>query len=465
MKLRNYIPQLIVGLFVLAILVVVGAFESLEAGITLAIGGLYSSDMQHHRDLLSSKMKKVSWNVPGWSYFMGKINTMDQEATHKFGTKVFKPTGKPIEIFNDFRVKSGGTMDIPVYYPLTGKGVSGTKQLLGNEEQPKVANIQTKINQKRHGVIVQDSKVSKQMLNKQAVKQLMTGASTKLGDWFQRWNGYNISLAFLQGCSEHLASAVADGGIAMTKVSHMNTYVAGSGKVAFSTTHATYEAAVASALGGLTATASDYMSTGVIKRMVYEASHTHRITPPIKGSKLYPIMLSDAAMIQLAEDDDFLKAMHEAELRGKNNPIFTGMYGGIAYAGALLFVDETLPSAYLNGDSDFVAANSTTGTTAGVQYGLGSDFMETPVDTGNLKPAILFGASAIGVGIASDIAFESETWDYGQKNTEGADMMIGHTVADIIDADGYWGLSGNKRKENVSSLVAWTYSPSASSWT
>jgi hypothetical protein len=315
--------------------------------------------------------------------------------------------------------------------------------------------------------------MSKQILQSPAmVKQLMRRANEYLGDWFNRWNSYQPYLAFLEGYSENLTKAAAtEGGLGKSKASHMNIYVAGSGRVAFSNTAATYEGAVAAALNGLTDTSSDWFSTDVIENMVYVASHNHRITPlTVNGKRLYPMVISDAASKQLQADEKWNKRMELAAERSlDNNPLFQGKIAGI-YGGALLLIDETVPAAYINGDTEFTAARATLGTTAGVCYGTNNalgqaDFMEQPVDPGDRKPAILFGKSAIGVGVANDLSFEEETWDFKQKIEIGADMIIGFQRSDILDNDSYFGKSGDKRHENVSSLLAFTYSPADASWT
>jgi len=343
--------------------------------------------------------------------------------------------------------------------------------LLGAEEQIKYANKTVSVNQIRHGVLVQDTKMSKQALrDPKQIQALMGGAAAKIQDWFSRWLAFQPSYTFLTGYSEHLTRTVALGGLAKTKKSHMNTYVAGSGRVTFSNTVATFEAAVVAALTALTDTASDYMSTSVIENMVFQASNTHRIQPmKVGGNNYYCIVISDAAAKQLQRDSDWRVAQKDAAVRGDMNSLFTGKLAGV-YAGALIFIDETLPAAYVTGDTAFTAAYSTTGDTAGVQYGkYGTNgivaCMATPVDDGNRKPAILFGQSAIACGVRDDLSFESEEYDYKQKQTEGGDMIVGMEIADIVDTDGYFGLSGDKRKENVSSLVAWTYSPSTILWT
>jgi len=428
--------------------------------------GLYNEDLSHYRKLLNKKMELAIWQQSIWSKFMGFINDGRYEKSAKYGSATLRPTGKPIEVLKDF-THGGISMDIPIRYPLTDSGIAGKLQLLGNEEQIKTANKTISVNQIRHGVLIQDNKMSKQALSDPfLVKELMGNASAELQDWFNRWLATQPYFAFLQGYSEHLTRSTTLGGLGKTKKSHMNTYVAGAGRVSFSNTAATYEASVASAIGGLTS--ADVMSTEVIENMVYAASHNHRIQPITVGqSKLYPIVISDAAARQLRDDTKWKDRNLYAGGEKESNALFNGQVEGV-YGGALILVDNTIPSAYVTGDGDFSNADSTTGDANGVQYGKYSNnivsFMSSPVDTGARKPAVLFGASAIACGVASDISFENETVDYKQKKTEGADMIIGFEVSDIVDSDGYFGLSGDKRYENYSSLVAWTYSPSDGTW-
>ena len=434
------------------------------------MASLYDSSLTMYRKLLEKKMQLVVWNQSIWAVFMGQIGKGRYDKLSKYGTNVLKPTGKPIEVKKDF-MNGGLTMDIPVRYPLTEPGVAGGKQLLGNEEQIKLANKSVSVNQIRHGVLLRDNKMSKQALQEPAiVRELMGNASAELTDWYNRWLAFNIGLTFLQGYAEHQTRSTTLGGLGTTKKSHMNTYIQGSGRVSFSTTHATYEAAVATALAGLVDASQYYMNVDFIRNLVYVASHNHRIQPlTIDGQKLYPIVISDAAARQLQKDTEWKDAHKYAAPRSlTENPLFSGKIAGVV-AGAMILVDETLPSAYVTGDTDFADANSTTADSTGVQYGKYASsglmtFMASPVDTGARKPAILFGQSAVAVGVASDVGFETETWDYGQKKTEGGDMICGMEIADIIDSDGYFSTAGNKRYENISSLVGWTYSPSDASW-
>ena len=138
----------------------------------------------------------------------------------------------------------------------------------------------------------------------------MNDNTAALTDYFTRWQAFQPGFAYVQGYSDNLVLPLLDGGLNKTRKSHMNTYIAGTGRIVWSATHATYEASVNAGMDLLTDTASRYMSTTVIKNMVYEASHSHRIQP-IKfgnGMSAYVIVISDAAALQLQKDTDWLAA-------------------------------------------------------------------------------------------------------------------------------------------------------------
>ena len=443
---------------------------------TASFAGQYDDTMNSYRALLDTKMRNVAWNSSYWTIFMGEIGGKKKsvfQSPNQFGSKgPNRPTGQPIEVMKDFMYQGRGNMDIPIFYPLTGKGLAGSLTATGKGERPLIATMQIFINQKRQVYLAQDSKMSKQLLqNPQMVKKLIRGGAEYLGDWFGRWIGFQPHYTFLEGFSENLVLPASSGGLAKGRQSHMNIYVEGSGRVTFSNTKATYEASVASALSGLTTT--NVFSTQTIENAVYVARHNHRISPiKYDGMEVYPMLISDAAAKQLQADTSWNnRALYAAERSIKTNALFTGKIAGI-YAGALIIIDSTLPSAYVTADGDpyFQDARSTTGASTGVCYGQGDsdsdpNFMANPVDSGARKPWILFGASAIACGIASDISLESEEQDFRQRKEVEADMIIGFQRSDILDTDGNFGIGGDSRYENVSSVVGFTYSPSNADWT
>lgn len=443
-------------------------------GVTLAMAGtgLFDTSDVHFRRALSAKMSQVSWNKSIWSNFMGKIRGNQSPlnpVTDKFGMSMLKPTGSPIEVLEDFASVQTIALDIPVFYPIGGYGVTGREIGTGKGQRAKLGNISVEINTKMQVFNPIDHKMSKYSMNKSIMqKNLLMRSHEYLTDWFSRYFAYQPYPAFLEGASDNLTDSA--NGVGVTKKSHMNIYVADSSadgltRVPFSNTKATYEAAVKAALVGLTDTATDYMSTAFLEALVYHASHDHRIAKVnIAGENLYIIVISDSDAIKLQQDSTWNDRMtYAAERSLTKNPLFTGRVAGV-YAGALILIDDTTPSAYTTGDSEYSNARSTTGNANGVCYGSEGadgkpDYMDNPVDSGHKKPSILFGKSALALGKIDEIGFNEEKSNFGNYQEIAADCTFGFKRADIIDPSGaYWGTGGDFRHECVSSLIGFTYS-------
>lgn len=424
--------------------------------------GQYNQDMKAYRAILNREMHLAHMvETPFWSQFIGFIGSEGRYpksvALGSNRTKLLRPTGKPIEVLTNFEHEGGVTMDIPVVYPLTEPMIYGDKQLLGTEESRKIAYKTVRINQVRKGIKVRDGKMSEQVLKKPEVqKELMTTASIELRDINTRWNGFGVYDAFLRGFSDNLTSTVADGGLGVTAKSHPNFYVMGSGKAAWNDNPVTYESNVATALATLTDASTDYFSTRTIEAAVFYASK-HKIQPMKFGSQqFYCMVISPAQAIQLWSDQKWLNAQSERiKAEGDKSPLFTGIIEGV-YRGVLIYVDQNAPGTKVTGDTGYDSSRGV------VNYG-NKNPLENPIDESPRKLAILFGKSAIACGYASALKFEQETWDYGNKKTEGSHMIVGYERSDIYDSDGDFGVSGNF-KENTSSMVIATYSPENVSW-
>ena len=430
----------------------------------------FGSTNVHFRRALSAKMSMVSWNRSIWASFMGKVRGNQSPLnpiTDTFGMSTLKPTGRPIEVLEDFAAIQTTALDCPVFYPLGGYGVTGREIGTGKGQRPKLGNISVEINTKMQVFNPIDHKMSKFAMNKPILqKQLLMRSHDYLTDWFSRYFAYQPYPAFLEGASDNLTDPSNGAGIG--KSSHMNIYVAdtaGAVKVAFSNTKATYEASVATALSGLTNTSSDKMSTALLEEIVYNASHSHRITKDqTAGDLLYLIVMSDSDALNLQKDTEWNdRNIYAAERSLAKNPVFTGKIAGV-YAGALIMIDDCTPSAYVTGETGYSQAQSTitTDTTAPSYGTVGTDnkpnYMDVPVSAGHKKPTILFGKSALALGKIDEIGFNEEKSNFGNFQEIAADCTFGFKRADIIDSDGYFGKSGDKRHENVSSLVLFTYS-------
>lgn len=420
--------------------------------------GMYTKEMKMYRAILAKKMELATWTEqPFWGQFIGFIGSDGRYpksvAAGKNSTRQ-KPTGKPIEVLTDFQHQGGVSMDIPVKYPLTEEPIYGDNQLLGAEESSKIAYKIVHINRVRKGVKVTDGQMSEQVLEQPEIqKELMGKAQSELQDFNTRYNGYQPYNALLTRFSANLTAAKKDGGLGFTPQSHPNFYVEGSEKmVPFSQTPDAYEANVSAALKSLVAgDASQVFSTATIEKARIMASRL-RIQPIImEGGYVYPMVISESQAHQLWQDDKWLAAQHARTTKdGKATAIYTGVLEGI-YRGVAIFVDTNIPAARVEGDNGFDSARGI------VNYG-NVNPIANPVDASPRKLAILFGASAVACGYASPLKFESETWDYKNKKTEGSSMIVGYERPDIYDTDGYFG-PANNFKENTSSLVIATYSP------
>lgn len=425
-------------------------------------GSLYTKEMKIYRDLLSKEIEKAVWWKSKWTPFIGLLDYDKFKKNNPYASapNLMKPSGNVIDVAKEFMRDGGVTMDIPIIYPLIGTGVSGTSPLRGKEETRRIATKRVRVNQKRHAVVIQDNKMSRQVLKKpEVVMALMERGASDLKDWFSRWFSLQPHFTLLTGYSEHLTDTTY--GVSVVKRSHPNLYIQGHGRVTHSSGWGTsdYENAVRAGLSTLsTSQSGDYFNTNSLENMVYLA-RKHKIQPLKVGAyEVYVVFIHSSQAWQLFKDPNFVEPVKLAWERGKDNPLFTGLLEGMIWKGALIIIDDTIPPAYINGDAGFVSSMSTTGDNNGVMYFNTNTYMSNPTPTGFRRPAILVGQGAITCGYASELGFETEEADYSQFLADGADMIVGFERADIYDDDGYFGTRG-LFLENTSSLVYFTASP------
>lgn len=449
--------------------------QSEVGGVTLAlIGGMHDSNNELYRIGITKKMQLIAEKKSHWINYMGfaggKKDYFARVPT--FSQPGMKPTatGMPLEVLQDFR-HGGGEMEVPIFSGLTQLGVSGGVRAKGKGEKAKLAVLKVGINQKRGIYLVQDTAMSKQIWTEQQIKrQLYDNSSEYLGDWFGAYLAYQPYLSLFEGSSENLTNS--EGGIAAVKRSHMNFYTEGAGRTTFSNVKATYEQAVANALTALGA--SNKFTMNSLRNMAYHASHDHNILPfKIGGENVYLVTISDAQSLQLQDDTTYNARIVSATERSiKSNPAITGKIVGIINQ-CLVVVDATVPSAYVTADADVSATRlaydntrATTGDANGVCYGTGytngdPDFMENRVDPGDRQLATLLGSSAVMIGVADDIYYETEEEDFKDKKEVAAIWRGGMQRSDIFDFKGVYGTTGDFRYKNNSSLVYATKTPNA----
>jgi len=428
--------------------------------------GLINDRLRAYRSLLNQKMKAAQWfQIPVWADMLGFIGGMDGKYPKSvpFGatrTRTLRPTYKPIEVLTDFQHQGGWEMDIPIGYPFTEEAIYGDNPAMGAEEHRKWAYNKAIINRVRKSALRRDGLMGEHALNASLVMDIMKQNKEEFVEFNQKWQGWAPYDALTRRFSRNILASKQDGGFGNTfsQQSHPNFYVAGYGPVTFSDTPATYETAVATGLDSLSNTDTDKFKAQTIKNAVLYAGRK-KITATTVGSMKIKLcgVISDAQAHQLYEDDEW-KNNHIALTykEGDKTPFFTGNISAYLAFGCLLIVDSNAPGVWTSGDDSY---DSTRGT---VNYG-NSNPIANPIMESDRKLAFFFGASAVMCGFAKSLQFKSMDWDYGSKEGEASDNIVGYNRSDIYDNDGFFG-TANNFKENTSSLIVGTFSPNNPSW-
>ena len=149
-------------------------------------------------------------------------------------SKQVTPTDDPIQVWEDFSGKNGGTsMQIPVKMTIKPRPVLGDDTLTLKGARNTFVYKNLHINQVRQAVNTKAGAFNEQVIKKY-VNDLMNQAQPQLTDWFRRYiNTSMIKRGLLEGKSYEL-SASTPFGRGLSKVSHPNFYVTGNGWVTYS---------------------------------------------------------------------------------------------------------------------------------------------------------------------------------------------------------------------------------------
>jgi hypothetical protein len=352
------------------------------------------------------------------------------------------PSGMPIETLREFAQQGRDELILTMRRNLRAGGVYGDAQLKGNEERHILFYLRTYINQLRNAIKT-GGRTSRQRLKPY---QLAAKHRPDLEDWLARWLEIDINYAFHAGYSQHILAPATEDGLNITagqQIIHPNSYVNGTGFVAYDADQATYEAAVAAALAAQTDVAASQFNTALLEKI--RVAVAEKNLKPMEGG-WYPMVVHTHQAYALRNDADWKQAQREAGPRDdKNNHIFKGSIGH--YANFVLYERELVMSAEpINTD-----ANINFG------YGVNHGFGANVVTDNARKVATVFGASSMGYGWADGPFIDEEDEDY--KNVKGT--AVGH-IFGMARAD-YKDQSANPagpfaESINQSSIDVYTYS-------
>ena len=226
-----------------------------------------------------------------------------------------------IQRIDDLEGKHGNQITYPLRMKLTGSGVDGDARLRGNEEALVYYNDTVSIARKRFGVITEG-----EWAEKQTMIDLRKDAKESLTIQYKEWMDTEITM----------------------KVSGIAAYTFSNTPVAPSSTRVIYGgAATSSAGGGDLAAATCVFTTMEIDRAIYTAKTASPKIRPItipdgafKGREFYGVLAHPRQIYDLKVDSNstWYAANRDANVRGWDNPIFSGAIG--IWNGAIVYEYE-----------------------------------------------------------------------------------------------------------------------------
>ena len=361
-------------------------------------------------EILNSLLRKESWYNTFWAKFSGNVDISERDN----GNPVYKPSGKPIEILNQFIAQGRDNMLIPFIKQLTGSPVFGDTVLKGTGEDQTMNWLRSYVNQYRKAVMKKSGSMSEQ---RQKIFKLYEEARPQLADWFTKWENQAIFQTFYEGVSPNLSTGTASDGLGLARRYHPNWYM-NDGAVLTTLGTAKYTKTNAN-VDGLSA--CDTALTGAILRALRVKMMELKIPQIVTegGFKYWAMVVHPAQLASLQGDADYETAQRYAFTGHKNSmPEINGMAG--YYAGFCIFED-------IIGIREWDATNVTL-----MGTNTSGRFDAKAVGTA-IYNAIVFGNSAIGKGVASDLSFTDEVDDHKNTVEIGGAVINGYNRADFFD--------------------------------
>jgi len=283
----------------------------------------------------------------------------------------------------DFTKENGDKITFALLKGLSGAGVTEDGEIDENEEALEYADFSVEIFLRGNGV-----RLKGKMTQKRTLMDMRSDAKTSLADWLKNKLEHDLIRAAC-GMANDLGTITA------LAPSDNRVFFGGqdsSGKIV----------SVAN-LAAVDSTTNHLFGTEVITLLKRKAKMARpRIRPAIVDGKEYYACLAHPWQTKaLKAEDDWLQAQREANIRGSNNPIFSGALG--VFDGVVIHEHDGLP--YVS---------------AGEAFDTGDDAGEAAAR------GVLMGAQALTIGYGQAPSWmEDKTKDYGRKPGIATDVIYG----------------------------------------
>lgn len=304
-------------------------------------------DLQRFADtVVPTNLREKAWAKKTWTA------ALIESTISKF---VGASSENIVQYDDTMKKEAGDQITFKLRMPLIGAGVTGDNILEGNEEAMEYFDFPVPIDQLRHAV-----RIKGKMEEKRTSTKLRTEAKDGLKDWF----------------SEKIEKMYFDA-INANPTARRIVYPDG----------ATSKDTITTAMK-MSCSLISKAKRKAKKRITYVGTDTKtHIVPKIRpvmvnGKKYYVFIMTEEQMRDLRNDSTWIAAQSQANVRGEDNPMFSGAEG--VWDGCIIFTNDNVA----------VANNA------------------TPVAVGH---ALLLGAQAACFAVGSDPEWNEDTFDYKDK--------------------------------------------------
>lgn len=260
-----------------------------------------------------------------------------------------------IQELTDLKAESGSNISFGLGMKLTVTGgITGDSTLEGSEVAMTDYDEDVAINQLRNAVVL-----TGQMDEKKNIYDMRTSAKNRLADWFAERLDYEILNKLCGNASATFSNTPT---------------AAASGRSVFA--------------GGVSAVGDVTTAMKMDCKVLDKAKQTAQLASPmirplrIKGKEHYVVVLHPYDALNLRQDPVWHQAQRDANVRGEDNPIFSGALG--MYNGIVVHEHEYIYRTNDGSGSAYVARNILCGQQAGViAWGAPVKWVEKSFDYGN----------------------------------------------------------------------------------
>ena len=378
--------------------------------------------------ILSTELAKESWGKTIWSRYSGNTEiTFGPE-----GKRHFMPSGSPIEIVKTFIEEGRDNMLIPFLKDLVGAPSYGDTPIVGTGEQQILWWLRSYINQTRKPVESFSGGASYQ---RQKAYRLMEAAKPQLVKYIAKLENQEVSRAFYEGVSGNLSASTAVDGLGVYKRYHPNMYVNDGGVLTAVGTE--YQLKTAAQIDTGVTAADTGLTSAILGDLRVKCLQLGIVPMMTKGGLAYWPLLVHPYQLEALLVDTSYKASSDAIYNGaKENPELQGL--GAFWRGFAVF-------------DDIHAIRAWDGTGF---FGTTTETMFAPTTTTTNKNAIVFGAQAVGKGVAEDVNYTYEDADHQNVKEVAFRMQNGYNRADFVAEASATEASGGVFYKNTTGGVA-----------